>query len=189
MTTPQAARLRLATLMQQVDDAENAERKAVAAVEAAKAAQEATSVAVSYVYSAVAGATPVPASVPIVSSTPMPNLASEREEEDQPSAPTTQQMAQPAEQARATQPTQPVPVFDPRWDKRAKVMAIMGGLVLLMITMMSRDWFANLADVEGTADWLFRFGWVGFGSAAGFFAGGWYGASSSNRARYFEEAS
>lgn len=196
MSTPQAARLRLANLMQQVDDAEDAERKALAAVEAAKVAQEATSVAVSYVYSAVAGTStaPVANTAPVQASVSAPLLVNEsnhaEEMQYQPEE-HPQAKIQATEQLRANQPIQSASAFGNGWDKRIWVMAILGGLVLFMITMMSRDWFSNLADVEGTADGLFRFGWVVFGTFAGFNAGGWYGASSlpKQRTYHFKEAS
>lgn len=190
MSTSHEARARLAALGQQVDDAEDAERKVAQAVAAALAAKEATETVATHVYGAIAGVSPGIASAPLVpaaqTSTQMPAPV----EEIAPVQAAERVMVQPTEQLMTQGSRRPVPEVARNWSKRAWVMAILGGLIAFMVTMSSRAWFANLADVEGTADWLFRFGWVGLGSAAGFFAGGWYGALSfPNHARYYEEES
>lgn len=178
MSTPQAARLRLAALNQQVDDAEQAEIKAKAAVEAAKAAQEATSVAVSYVYSAVAGTTPVATPVSVADSTihivPQSEPASINIERDS----DTEQMPSPTYRPEATQR---YPTVVTQKSRRTEILAILGAIIAFMITLSTRTWFADLANVEGAADWFFRFGWVGLGTLSGWFLTGWFVANLEER--------
>lgn len=194
--TKQQAQARINALQKQVDDADAAETAATAAVQAAKAAQAATKLVAGHVFGAIAGAVPVPATTPAASTsvtTPTPAATTPVPQQAVPTpatpaaippivqqTPVVQTVVHPAVAAPAAAPA--AQSANPRHRSWMQwVCAFIGALVALVISLNTRDWFAGLADVNGTPNWLFRAGWIVAVTAAGFFGGGLIGSLIDER--------